>query len=171
MAHKSQIKPGIRRWKLLLILLTSSVIECFGRGVSSGQYQDSTNFGDYRRRNNIHRLVPTESCYYQNYRKTLTCACPRTDSISSLEFKLGQYISRSGKDIREFHLKDCTQLYVNLDLRGVDATNVPIYFKAIQRVEFKSVSFEPKYSDRQELELNFYNVDQLLFNNLAVQGK
>merc|ERR1719412_321622 len=89
--------------------------------------------------------------------------------ISSVDFKLGQFVSQSRNDIREVYFQNCHELDVIIDLRDIDATLVPIHFRKINRVDIKNISFEPRYSDRQELELDFYNVDQLIFNELTVQ--
>lgn len=42
---------------------------------------------------------------------------------------------------------------MTLDLRQVDATDFPVHFEQIGKVEIEKIMFEPKYSDRQELQL------------------
>ena len=63
----------------------------------------------------------------------------------------------------------CHELYVKLDLRGVDATNFVINFKYITKLVVENVEIEPRYSDRQELRLKFNHVGQLELSNLNVQ--
>lgn len=116
-------------------------------------------------------IVPQTSCFYENYKRTFTCECPNMEDVFSLDFKLGQHLLESGKEIRGVHFRHCNELDVRLNLREIDATNYPINFRSINLVNIKGISFEPRYSDRQELILNFYNVDKLFLNELTVRGK
>ena len=122
--------------------------------------------GDFQ---SLKKLIPSQSCYYQAYNKCLTCNCDNTETSATLDFELGYYVINSGDDIREVRVAQCQELRVRLDLRGVDATNVPIHFRSIGRLDFESISFEPSYSHYQELELNFHNVERLHFNEINVQ--
>ena len=79
------------------------------------------------------------------------------------------YVFNAGNEIREVHLQQCRELLMTLDLRQVDATNFPVHFKQMRKVEIEKIMFEPKFSDRQELQLEFYNVEQLLFNKIFVE--
>ena len=116
-------------------------------------------------------IVPQTSCFYENYKRTFTCECPNMEDVFSLDFRLGQHLLESGKEIRGVHFRHCNELDVRLNLREIDATNYPINFRSINLVNIKGISFEPRYSDRQELILNFYNVDKLFLNELTVRGK
>ena len=116
-------------------------------------------------------IVPQTSCFYENYKRTFTCECPNMDEIFSIDFKLGQHLLESGKEIRGVHFRHCNELDVKLNLRGIDATNYPLNFRSINLVHIKGITFEPRYSDRQELVLHFYNVDKLYLNELTVRGK
>ena len=170
MAKKSGISLTCNEWKILSFILIHSVLKCLGRqNVNGGLYQN----GDWS--NGFitapEPLSPQQSCFYENYKRTFTCECPIPDMIFSLNFKLGKHLLDSGKEIREVHFRHCKELDVTLDLRSIDATNYPIHFRSINRVNVKGVIFEPRYSDRQELVLNFYNVDKLFFNELTVRGK
>ena len=160
-------------WKLSIVLLTCAVVKCLGRQTGRRKYQgigaDTTyNNQNYR---NMKRIDPNSNCFYEPYKRSFTCSCPENGMISSVDFKLGQYVSQSRNDIREVYFQHCHELDVNIDLKNIDATLVPIHFRKINRVVIKNIAFEPRYSDRQELELDFYNVDQLIFNELTVQGK
>ena len=157
-------------WTLLVFLLMNSVVKCFGRQMRNGGTYQERGWNNAYHKTNAQVLVPQESCFYENYKRSLTCECTTTDMIASLDFKLGQHLLESGKDIREVHFRHCKELNVTLDYSGIDATNYPTHFRSIQHVNIKDISFEPRYSDRQELSLNFYNVDKLFFNELRVQG-
>ena len=157
-------------WTIAGFLLLHSVVICLARQtVNGGLYQGGEwNNGLYTEISEP--LIPETSCFYEHYKRTFTCECPNTDKKFSLDFKLGQHLLDSGKEIREVHFRHCSELDVTLNLRGIDATNYPITFRAIQKVNVKGVTFEPKYSDRQELVLHFYNVNKLFFNELTVRG-
>ena len=47
------------------------------------------------------------------------------------------------------HLEYCRELHVTLDLTQVDATNFPVHFKAVRKVNIERIVFEPRYSDTQ----------------------
>ena len=115
------------------------------------------------------QLIPSQSCYYLSYSRVLNCNCNSTDTSATMDFELGYYIGQSGDDIREVMVAQCKELYVRLDLRGVDATNFALTFKYITKLVVESVEFEPLYSDRQELRLKFNSVEQLSLSNLNVQ--
>ena len=116
------------------------------------------------------QLIPSQSCYYLSYSRVLNCNCNSTDTSATMDFELGYYIGQSGDDIREVMVAQCKELYVRLDLRGVDATNFALTFKYITKLVVESVEFEPLYSDRQELRLKFNSVEQLSLSNLNVQA-
>ena len=59
-------------------------------------------------------------------------------------------------------------MYVQLDFRDVDATNFPVYFRSLQKLHIETIDLEPGYRNRQELQLNFYNVQQIYLDNLQV---
>ena len=65
-------------------------------------------------------------------------------------------------------LQFCNELYVQLDFRDVDATNFPVYFRSLQKLHIETIDLEPGYRNRQELQLNFYNVQQIFLDNLQV---
>ena len=65
-------------------------------------------------------------------------------------------------------LQFCNELYVQLDFRDVDATNFPVYFRSLQKLHIETIDLEPGYRNRQELQLNFYNVQQIYLDNLQV---
>ena len=157
-------------WTLLVFLLLNSVVKCLGRQTHSGGIYQAKEWNREYPKKYAQPLIPQQSCFYDNYKRTFNCECSTNDMIASLNFKLGQHLLQSGKDIREVHFRHCNELDVTLDLSGIDATNYPIHFRSINRVDVKGIYFEPKYSDRQELQLNFYNVDKLFFNELTVQG-
>ena len=144
------------------------MVMCHGKQL--GLYQEGAlNNGLYGRYSQP--IVPQTSCFYENYKRTFTCECPNMEDVFSLDFKLGQHLLESGKEIRGVHFRHCNELDVRLNLREIDATNYPINFRSINLVNIKGISFEPRYSDRQELILNFYNVDKLFLNELTVRGK
>ena len=58
---------------------------------------------------------------------------------------------------------------MTLDLTQVDATNFPVHFKAVRKVNIERIVFEPRYSDIQELQVVLENVDRLNVNNIAVK--
>jgi hypothetical protein len=99
----------------------------------------------------------------------LTCRCDDMSSSASLHLKVAYYLYNSGSEIRMIYIQHCNELYVKLDFTGVDATNLPIFFRSLQKVYIEAIKFEPTYSDRQELQLNFYNVQVLELNNLMVK--
>ena len=109
--------------------------------------------------------------YYEDYKRSFTCECPNSERLFSIDFELGQHILETGKEIREILFKHCNQLDVKLNLTGIDAMNYPIRFRSIGIVNFKGIVFEPRFSDSQELMLNFYNVHKLLIKDLNVRGK
>ena len=120
-------------------------------------------------RTDLVTLIPQQSCYYQGYNKRLTCNCNSTDTSAYLHLRMKYYVFNAGNEIREVHLQQCRHLLMTLDLRQVDATNFPVHFKQMRKVEIEKIMFEPKFSDRQELQLEFYNVEQLLFNKIFVE--
>ena len=121
------------------------------------------------RKDRLVKLIMQQSCWYQEYNKRLTCKCDSTDTQAKLYLRMKYYVFKRGNEIRSVHLEQCKALLVELDLRDVDATNFPIHFRAITKVEVERIAFEPKYSDRQELQLVFNNVEQVLFQNLFVE--
>ena len=157
-------------WTILVFLFLYSTVTCLAFQMNNDNSYQSREWknGIYVR--TPEPLIPQTSCFYENYKRTFSCECPDTDKVFSLNFKLGQHLLDSGKEIREVHFRHCNELDVTLNLRGIDATNYPVKFRAINRVNIKGVTFEPKYSDRQQLELHFYNVDKLFFNELTVRG-
>ena len=155
-------------WTIFVFLLLYSTATCLAFQSDNSYQSREWNNGLYVK--TPEPLIPETSCFYENYKRTFSCECPNTDKVFSLDFKLGQHLLDSGKEIREVHFRHCNKLDVTLNLRGVDATNYPIKFRAINLVNIKGVTFEPKYSDRQELRLHFYNVDKLYFNELTVRG-
>ena len=54
------------------------------------------------------------------------CECPNMEKIFSIDFKLGQHLLDSGKEIRGVNFRHCNELDVKLNLREIDATNYPI---------------------------------------------
>lgn len=121
------------------------------------------------RKGQLKALIMQQSCYYQEYNKRLTCKCQSTDTSAYLNLRMKYYVFRRGNEIRSVHLEQCNELLVSLDLRDVDATNFPVHFRAVRKVEIEKIVFEPKYSDRQELQLVFNNVETVRFENLFVE--
>ena len=139
---------------------------------STAMPRSSSNQGRQRRlvdKSNLVTLIMQQSCYFQSYNNRLTCNCNSSDTSAYLHLKLKYYISDTGNEIRAVHVQHCKQLLVTLDLRRVDATDVPIHFRFIGKVEVEKIMFEPAYSDRQELELVFNNVQQLMFKKVFVE--
>ena len=159
-------------WVLIVFILIHLVADCCGYQSRKGGSHHGGNWMNEYNKIPAEPLKPQQSCFYEDYKRTFTCECPTTDNLMrfALNFKLGQHLLDSGKEIREVHIRHCNELDVALDLKGVDATNYPIHFRSINRVNFKGITFEPRYSDRQELVLNFYNVGRLFFNELSVRG-
>ena len=113
-------------------------------------------------------LVPQQSCYYESYSKRLACVCKNMDMAASLDLRVGYFVYNSGNEIREVQLRQCQRLSVRLDLTGVDSTNIPIHFQAIEHLEIVDIIFEPQFQNRQELELNFNNVQMLNLQGLDI---
>ena len=104
------------------------------------------------------------------YDMKLTCRCDQMESAASLDLKLAYYVyNRPGPEFRMVYIQHCSELYVRLDFRGVDATNFPIYFRSLQKLHIEAINFEPIYRDRQELQLHFYNVQQISLEDLFIQ--
>ncbi len=117
-------------------------------------------------------MIPQQSCYYQSYNKRLTCVCNSTETAAYLNLKMMYYVSdRSGgnHDIRSVFLQQCKELLVVLDLQKVDASRFPISFRSIMKVQVEKIVFEPLYSVQQQLQLEFYNVEQLIFKRVFVE--
>ena len=114
-------------------------------------------------------LVPQESCYYQRYNQRLTCKCAKTDSAVRLNLRMKYYVFNQGNEIKSVHLEYCRELHVTLDLTQVDATNFPVHFKAVRKVNIERIVFEPRYSDTQELEVVLENVDVLNVKDIFIE--
>ena len=99
----------------------------------------------------------------------LTCTCEDMASAASLDLKMSYYVFNRSPNIRMVYIQHCSELYVRLDFRGVDSTNFPVYFRSLQKLHIEDIIFEPTYNRRQELQLNFYNVQEILMRNLMVQ--
>ena len=70
--------------------------------------------------------------------------------------------------IKRVDIQSCNELYVKLDFTGVDATNYPIYFQSIMKLHIEGISLEENFKDRQQLNFDFYNVEQIYMANLFV---
>jgi hypothetical protein len=114
-------------------------------------------------------LIPQQSCYYQQYNKRLTCKCAKTDSAVKLHLRMKYYVFNQGNEIKSVHLEHCKELHVTLDLTEVDATKFPVHFRAVRHVNIEKIVFEPRYSDRQELEIVLENVERLDFDSVFVE--
>ena len=114
-------------------------------------------------------MVPQESCYYQRYNQRLTCKCAKTDSAMRLNLRMKYYVFNQGNEIKSVHLEYCRELHVTLDLTQVDATNFPVHFKAVRKVNIERIVFEPRYSDTQELEIVLENVDVLNVKDIFIE--
>jgi len=121
------------------------------------------------RRKHVGELLPTQSCYVTEYNMQLTCTCENMESAASLDLKMSYYVFQRSPNIRMVYIQHCSELYVRLDFRGVDSTNFPVYFRSLQKLHIEEILFEPTYDNRQELQLNFYNVQEILMKNLMVQ--
>lgn len=100
----------------------------------------------------------------------LTCRCDSMEKTASLDLKLAYYVyNRPGPEFRMVYIQHCSELYIRLDFRGVDATNFPVYFRSLQKLHIEAINLEQTYTDRQELQLHFYNVQQIHLSNLIVQ--
>ena len=117
----------------------------------------------------LSNLVPQESCYYQRYNQRLTCKCAKTDSAVRLNLRMKYYVFNQGNEIKSVHLEYCRELHVTLDLTQVDATNFPVHFKAVRKVNVERIVFEPRYSDTQELEIVLENVDVLNVKDIFIE--
>ena len=90
-------------------------------------------------------------------------------SSASLNLRLSDYVyNRNTREFRHIYIQHCNQLYVRLDFGDVDATNFPVYFRSLQELHIETINLESSYKDRQELQLNFYNVQQIFLDNLHV---
>lgn len=99
----------------------------------------------------------------------MTCNCNNPEASAFLDLHMTYYTFESGKEIRSVLLKSCKQLLVNLDLTSVDASDVIIRFHAIREVKIEQIQFEPQFSDTQELQLEFNNVEKLWLDNLFIE--
>lgn len=141
----------------LLVLTAASVTSMPSYG-GNGNSKDET----------LSPLVPQQSCYYESFSKRLACVCKNMDMAASLDLRIGYFVYNSGNEIREVQLRQCKHLTVRIDMTGVDSTNIPIHFQAIESLEISDIVFEPQYQNRQELELNFNNVQMLSLEGLDI---
>ena len=123
--------------------------------------------GNERRR--LSDLLPQESCYNQRYNQRLTCKCAKMDSAVRLNLRMNHYVFNQGNEIKSVHLEHCPELHVTLDLTQVDATNFPVHFKAVGKVNIEQIVLEPRYSDTQELEIVLENVDVLNVRDIIIE--
>lgn len=89
-------------------------------------------------------------------------------STASLDLRVSYYVYNSGSEIRMIYIQHCNELFVRLDFHGVDSTNYPVFFRSLQKLHIEVINFEPNYQNRQELQLNFYNVQEINMNNLVI---
>ena len=95
------------------------------------------------RKSTLTEMIVQQSCYYQEYNRRLTCTCSSSDVSAFLHLNMKYYIFEAGNRIKSVHIRSCKELLVNLDLKMVDATSVPFYFRVsllaeIMRDEFDS---------------------------------
>ena len=157
--------PSVRLLGLIFILVTIA---------TGSPYQEDPNtmaikFRKLYERPDLVQMIPQQSCYFQSYNNRLTCKCNSTDTSALLDLKMKYYVFDAGNEIRSVHLSYCKEIIIILDLKEVDATDFPFHFKAVRKVTFKEINFEPKYSDRQELQLAFDNVEILQFKKIFVE--
>merc|ERR550517_987458 len=72
-------------------------------------------------------------------------------------------------EVREVKVESCSDLFISLDLRGVNPTDIPFRFKNIGNLRLESVQFESHYSGQQRLDLHMEHVTRVLLEDLRVE--
>eukprot|EP00096_Caligus_rogercresseyi_P011257 TRINITY_DN4375_c0_g1_i1.p2 TRINITY_DN4375_c0_g1~~TRINITY_DN4375_c0_g1_i1.p2 ORF type:complete len:369 (+),score=96.99 TRINITY_DN4375_c0_g1_i1:132-1238(+) len=111
-------------------------------------------------------LIPEQSCLFAGYNGELTCTCASNSNDVSLDIPFSSYTSRF--IIQRVLIKQCNRIKVSLDLRGLQAGGFPVIFKSIRSVDVEELIFDPSYNNRQELRLEFDNVESFRLNGLDV---
>ncbi|XP_040580814.1 uncharacterized protein [Lepeophtheirus salmonis] len=112
------------------------------------------------------QLIPQRSCSYSSYNGHLTCACDSIEMNVTLNIQFINYTRDS--NVKKVIIKQCNRLHISLDFRKLQAGSFPIIFKSIRRVEIQNIIFDPMYKNRQELELDFNNIETFEFNGIFV---
>lgn len=136
-----------RNWTLIFLLVLSGTGSSESASSYSGRGERLESTG------RLVPLVPQQSCYYESYNKRLACVCKSMDMDASLDLKLAYFAHTSGNEIREVQLRQCRRLAIRLDFTGVDSTNFPIHFNAIEQLDIEYISFEPLYQVKVQFNL------------------
>ena len=137
-----------RHWTLVFLFVLSGTGSSESASSYSGRGERLESTG------RLVPLVPQQSCYYESYNKRLACVCKSMDMDASLDLKLAYFAHTSGNEIREVQLRQCRRLAIRLDFTGVDSTNFPIHFQAIEQLDIEYISFEPLY--QVKIQLSYY---------------
>jgi len=115
-------------------------------------------------------LIPGQACNFQPYNKLLTCGCGgKAGERHELTLELQLFIRDQGQEVREVMVESCSDLFISLDLRGVNPTDIPFRFKNIGNLRLESVQFESHYSGQQQLALHMEHVTTVLLEDLRVE--
>jgi len=113
-------------------------------------------------------MIPSQSCNYQPYTKLLTCTCPEPGSSSSLNLNLSVFVRDLGQEVRSVLVDSCSDLYISLDLREVNPTDIPFKFTNCGDLRFESIQFQGGKPGTQKLHILLEHVTRVYMTNLKV---
>jgi len=114
-------------------------------------------------------LIPGQACSFQPYNKLLTCSCGgKISERHELTLELQLFIRDQGQEVREVKVDSCSDLFISLDLRGVNPTDIPFRFKNIGDLRFESIQFEQHYSGQQRLDIQLEHVTRVFLEDIRV---
>lgn len=112
-------------------------------------------------------LIPQQNCYFQSHNHRLNCQCDHADDSASLTLRMKYYVFE--EEIKTVQISRCKDLVLILDLKRVSASDFQFKFKQIATLKMEEIRFENTFVKQQTLELNFDNVDLILFQNLQIE--
>jgi len=114
-------------------------------------------------------MIQRQSCYYTPYSKQLTCQCAGEDTNTFLQLRLMFFIKEKGQEVRSVVIESCLDLLIELDLTGVNPTEIPFKFKNCGRVSFDSINFDARFAGSQLLKIDLDTVNSAKLQGLAVE--
>ena len=66
-------------------------------------------------------------------------------------------------------IESCLNLLIELDLTGVNPTQIPFKFKNCGRISFESIKFDPRFTGSQLLGMDFETVNSVMLEGVTVE--
>eukprot|EP00092_Neocalanus_flemingeri_P035272 GFUD01038377.1.p1 GENE.GFUD01038377.1~~GFUD01038377.1.p1 ORF type:complete len:429 (+),score=123.62 GFUD01038377.1:34-1320(+) len=115
-------------------------------------------------------LVQQQACNYQADTREVLCQCREEDTMAYLGIRMQWFVKQAGREISSLVVQSCSDLILNLDLRGLNLNQVQTIFRNCETVRIESVILDTRLADTESLRMEFYRIGIVTLSGVQVDS-